>query len=155
MNPSQGRRWFESTPIRTFSILVAAAAVLFGGRALRGDLRVAFRDAPRSAFPPEFLTQRDTVTRILSPGEPLLHISAAPEGWVSRLWQRALYPRNPTIVVQPPFDGPSIRAIRDRHAARFAISAGAPPFDPGYRWKVILVPLPGQVGEVWFGELAP
>jgi hypothetical protein len=155
MDHPRKRRWFESPPIRAASILAAAAALLNGAGAVRNDLIVAFRDAPRSVFSPEFLAQRDTVTRTVPAGEFLLHISATPETWASRLWQRVLYPRNPTVVVQPPFDRQSIRTIQKKYAARFAISAGTPPFDPGYRWRVTLVPVPGQRDDAWFGELAP
>ena len=141
--------------MRPASILIAVASVLFGGLALCLDLAVAFRDAPKSVFSRDFLAQRSTVTRTVPAGESLLHISAEPETWNSRLWQRSLFPRNPTIIVQPPFGSREIRALQNKYAARHAISAGNPPFDPGYRWRVTFAPPHGQSGEVWFGELMP
>ena len=88
-------------------------------------------------------------------GTVVLHLSAAPEYWYSRLWQRVLYPRNETIVMQQPLTAERVRELRAKYGARFAISAGNPPWDPGYLWKVELGPLPSVPGVTWFGELGP
>jgi hypothetical protein len=142
------------TLLRTFSILVGAAALLCGVRALRREVYL-FDGPPRTAFLPEFRAQLRTVTERLPPGEHVLHLSATPEYWYSRLWQRALYPRNEAIVMRPPISSERLREIRARYGARFAISAGDPPADPGYLWKVDLGPVPLIRGTSWFGELQP
>jgi hypothetical protein len=85
----------------------------------------------------------------------VLHLSAAPEYWYSRLWQRALYPRNDAILVYPPWNQARLQELRRKYGARFAISAGDPPSDPGYLWKIDLGPLPLGPGRDWFGELNP
>lgn len=145
----------QSAIFKAAAGLVLAASLWIGVGALDADLRRAFRDAPRSVFAPEFRAQRDRVTQVVPPGESLLYLSETPEVWHSRLWQRALYPRNSVIEVQPPQSPARLRELRKRYGARFAISWGNPPFDPDYRWKVALGTLPGLAGETWFGELAP
>jgi hypothetical protein len=84
----------------------------------------------------------------------VLHVSTKPEGWFSRLWQRALYPDYRTIVVQP-WDLPKLPELRAKYRPRFAISVGQPPVDLGFAWKVDLGVVPGLQGVTWFGELAP
>jgi hypothetical protein len=137
-----------------FSILVGAAALACGARALRRDAFV-FTGPPRTPFPSEFRRQFRTVTERLPAGAFVLHLSASPESWYSRLWQRALYPRNDSIVMQPPLSPERVQEMRSKYGARFAISAGDPPFDPGYVWRIDLGRLPKVPSETWFGELGP
>ena len=140
--------------LRALSILVGAAALLCGARALRREAWV-FGGPPQTSFPSPFREQLHTVTERLPPGAFVMHLSSAPEYWYSRLWQRALYPRNESVVMQQPLSPEHLRDIRAKYGARFAISAGDPPYDPGYLWKIRLGSLPGVPGESWFGELAP
>ena len=140
--------------LRAVSILVGVAALFCGGRAIRHDVWI-FAGPPQTPFPPPFREQLHAVTERLPPGAFVMHLSATPEYWYSRLWQRALYPRNESVVMQPPLSPQRLREIRARYGARFAISAGNPPYDPGYLWRVRLGQLPGVPGESWFGELAP
>jgi hypothetical protein len=138
---------------RAVAALVFFAALRFGGRALSVGLISSFRNEPASFFSPPFRRQLEIVTGVVPPGVALLHIFH--EFYLPRCWQRALYPRNPLEPVQPPDFGPkSLRRIRERIGARYAISAGSPPMDPGFRWHRVLDPIPGT-GETWFGELAP
>jgi hypothetical protein len=140
--------------LRGFSILTGAAALLCGAWALHREVWAL--TAPRETpFPPQFRAQLHAVMERLPPGAFVLHLSAAPEHWYSRLWQRALYPRNDTIVMEPPLSLERLVEIRAKYAARFAISAGNPPYDPSYLWKIRLGQLPGVPGESWFGELGP
>jgi hypothetical protein len=151
-------RWWRAVEywaLRPASVAIAAAWLVFGVRALRLDIRTAHVYAPKNIFPDVVLAQREIITNAVPPGEFVLHLSAQTENWMSRLWQRLLYPRNPTVVVQPPFGPAEIRNLRSRFGARFAISAGDPPYDPGYRWRIPFEPAPGELGQVWFGELAP
>ena len=137
-----------------FSILVGAAALVCGVRALRRDA-FAFAGPPRTPFTPAFSAQLHTVMEHLPAGAFVLHLSSSPEYWRSRLWQRALYPRNDSIVMQPPLSRQLVLEMHAKHGARFAISAGEPPFDPGYVWRIDLGQLPGIPGATWFGELGP
>ncbi|HWZ86137.1 MAG TPA: hypothetical protein VN032_08050 [Thermoanaerobaculia bacterium] len=140
--------------LRLFSILVAASALLCGMVVLRRE-RTALAEPARTAFHPLFRAQLDEVRGRLPAGAELLHLSASPEYWYSRLWQRALYPDNETILMQPPLSLDRVHALRAKYRARFAISAGDPPFDPGFLWKIDLGPLALGPGQNWFGELAP
>ena len=138
--------------LRAFSILVGVAALACGGAALRREA-IVFWSPPQTPFRPEFRAQVQTVTRRLPAGERVLHLSSSPEFWYSRLWQRALYPRNEVIVIQPPWDRELVREMGSKHGARYVISAGRPPLDPGYLWRIDLGRLPGVSSETWFGEL--
>lgn len=147
------RRWQLVLAGRTLSVLVAAAALLCGARDFRQQIPILKSPAP-SIFSLEFREQLRVVEQRLPTGAPVLHVSAKPEGWFSRLWQRALYPNHQTIVV-PPWDVPRLGELRAKYGARYAISYGKPPIDPGYVWMVDLGPVPGLPGVTWFGELRP
>ncbi len=125
------RRWQLVLAGRTLSVLVAGAALLCGTRAFLRQLP-ALRGPASTVFSPEFRAQVRAVEARLPPGAPVLHVCARQEGWFSRLWQRALYPNHRTIVVQP-WDLPRLAELRAKYGARFAISVGKPPVDPGYR----------------------
>jgi hypothetical protein len=140
--------------LRLFSILVAAGALLCGMAVFRREATALARPT-RTAFHPLFLTQLREVKGRLPPKTEVLHLSAYPEYWYSRLWQRALYPDNETISIQPPLSLERVHTLRAKYGARFAISAGDPPFDPGFLWKIDLGPLALGPSQTWFGELAP
>jgi hypothetical protein len=139
--------------LRAFSILVAVAALLCGARAVRRQLW-QFAVPPQKVFSPELSAQIRSVEGRIPPGVSLLYLPATPEYWYSRLWQRALYPRNQVILQQPPIPAGRLAELRARYGARFALAAGDPPADPGFLWKVDLGRAPGA-GETWFGELGP
>ena len=147
------RRWRLVLSARVLSVLVAGAALLCGARDFRRQLPTLRTSAP-SVFSAEFRRQLQVVETRLPPGAPVLHVSAMPEGWFSRLWQRALYPGHQTIVVQP-WDVPRLGELRAKYGARFVISVGKPPLDPGYLWSVDLGTVPGLPGATRFGELRP
>ena len=140
--------------LRLFSILVAIAALTCGARAVAVQA-YRFEGRPFRALHPEFEAQLRTVLQKLPEGACLFHLSTVQEDWFSRLWQRALYPRNDMILVQPPLTRERIQSLRDRYGVRYAISFGDPPLDPGFLWKVDLGRLPLVHGTDWFGELAP
>ena len=140
--------------LRAFSVLVGAAALSCGAQALRRHMPL-FDGPPQTPLSPQFRTQLHTVMQRLPPGEFVLYLSASPEYWYSRLCQRTLYPRNETILIQPPLDQERVRAMRTKYRARFVIFVGGPSFDPGYLWRVDVGQFPGVPGEVWFGELRP
>ena len=147
------RRWQLVLAGRTLSVLVAGAALLCGARAFRRQLPLLTSPAS-TVFSPEFRAQVRAVEARLPPGAPVLHVCGRQEGWFSRLWQRALYPDHRTIVVQP-WDVPRLGELRAKYGARFAISVGKPPVDPGYVWMVDLGQVPDLPGVTWFGELRP
>jgi hypothetical protein len=136
--------------------LVLAASALSGVPRLAREIRVAFRDAGLSVFPTEFQRQRAVVEKTAPPGAVFLHISDWASdpgtGWYSRLWQRALYPRNLVIVVMRDLQPERLQLLRRRFGARYAISVGSPPIDPGFLWHRDLGVVPGS-GQTWFGEL--
>ncbi len=105
-------------------------------------------------FSPSFRKQVAVVRSIVPPGSRLLHVSH--EGYIPASWQRALYPGNPVRFVFQPRDiePSSLQEIRKHFGARYAISAGDPPVDPGFLWYRVLEPIPGT-GQTWFGEIAP
>jgi hypothetical protein len=140
--------------LRVFSVLVGAAALTCGTRAI-GEQLSRFKEPPHRASHPAFDAALARVLERVPEGARLLHLSAEPEYWYSRLWQRALYPRNEVIVVEPPLSAEVVRTLRDRYGVRFAISAGNPPSDPGFLWAVDLGPLPLGSAHNLLGELAP
>jgi hypothetical protein len=146
-------RWRLLLAGRLFSVLVATAALLCGVNAFVRAFPIAASPA-LSVFSPEFREQVRLVKSRLPAGASVLYVSAQPEGWFSRLWQRALYPDYRTIVVQP-WNFSKLAELRAKYNARFAISAGQPPHDLGFVWKVDLGVVPGLQGVSWFGELAP
>jgi len=138
---------------RAFFLLVALAAILCGLHAGLGS-RAHFERSPGKVFPPELREQLRAVEDRVPPGAFVLYVPAAPEFWYSRLWQRALYPRNEVVVLQPPVARQTLRELRVRYGARFAVSAGDPPTDPGFLWRVDVGRAAGT-GETWVGELRP
>jgi len=139
---------------RASTLAVALAALLCGARAIRRSA-VQFDHPVRKVLIPEFREQLRRFEERVPAGPVVLHLSSAPEYWYSRLWQRVLYPRNETIVLQQPLTAQRVQELRAKYGARFAISQGNPPWDPGFLWKVDLGPLPGSPGVTWCGELGP
>lgn len=145
--------WRFRLATRTVSVLVALAALLCAARIARRNY-AQVTGSTQTVFSPEMREQLRIVQSKLPAGAAVLYFAAEPEPWYSRLWQRALYPKYRTVVVQP-WDQPRIAELRARYGARFALSAGKPPFDPGYLWKIDLGAVPGLKGVTWFGELNP
>ena len=142
--------------LTVLAAVFAAEALLVGGRALYSELRTTFRDAPPTALPPPFRKQAGIVMREVPAGASVLHLSPFAESWYSRMWQRALYPRNTVFLLEAgELDCASLRQYRERHRARFAISVGDPWPGTGYLWSVPMGPMPGSAEDTWFGELAP
>lgn len=150
-----GRR---NVALQVAAVLVAAASAVSGSLGLARDLRIAFRDAWPSVFPGQFQRQVKTVEETVPPGAVFFHIADASKdpgtGWYSRLWQRALYPRNLVIVLLNDLRPEHLEELRKRYRVRYAISVGTPPIDPGFRWHRELGSVPGS-HQTWFGELRP
>jgi hypothetical protein len=139
--------------LRFFSILVAAAALLAGVRALR-ERAWLFGAPPLRVYSPAFLNQVRAVEARIPPGEVLLFAGTSPNDWNFILWSRALYPRNDVVVLEPPVIAHRRALLREKYGARFAIAAGGPAPDPGFLWSVDLGPSP-HAEESRFGELSP
>jgi hypothetical protein len=153
---SRKNKTFWTVATRTAAVLVATGAILFGGRAVRNSLPVAIRATREDPFPPQFRQQMEIVLRSLPPGAAVLHLSSVEEIWYSRMWERALYPQHAVVCLHAGgLDPARIRRVSQVFATQYAITVGAPPPDPGYRWIASLGRLPGLREESWFGELNP
>ncbi|HUF17396.1 MAG TPA: hypothetical protein VMS12_05055 [Thermoanaerobaculia bacterium] len=133
--------------------LMIAAAVACGGFAFARELFVVFTYAHQRQVAPSLHEQVAEIRRIAPIGTRFVWLNQHPEQWFSRLWQRLLYPDPVFIVDHGPGSDSVIAGLKRRHSVRFAFSAGAPPIDPGYVWRIQLKPPPGAPGEFWFGEL--
>ncbi len=138
--------------------VVLAASVWTGVRGLAADLRVAFRDAPLRVISPQMAAQVAAMKKKMAPGARVIYLGnrKPPDGWQSVLWQRAFSPTRVVVIqkssqpMRSVFD--SFRAV---FAARYALSVGSPPEDPGFLWREEFPPLPGTSDVAWFGELKP
>ncbi len=161
-----GARWRRGPLVAAAAILVAMS-LWTGLRGFATDMRVAFRDAPRRAIPPEIEEQARLLKARLQRGESLIYFGnrKPPDIWYSRLWQRALYPTTVLIVErenravtlrgQEPPRMPSLEELRKSFSIPLAISAGNPPDDPGFVSHVALPRTPGYPYDLWLGELRP
>ena len=140
-------------PLRAFSILVAAAALLTGFRAMR-DRAWVFGAPPLRVFSDAFLGQVRAVESRVPPGAVLLYVAPPSNRWPFLLWRRALYPRNEIVLLESPVQPPDLARLRSKYGIRYAIAAGDPPPDPGYLWSVPLGRTP-HVAETSVGELRP
>ena len=133
--------------IRAAATAFAGSVFLAGVLTLRSDLIVAFREADPRVFSPEFSQQVRRVEKIAPPRAELLVVASDDDAWRARLWQRALYPRNPVVVRYRPL--PSGAELEElRRSAAFVVALGA---------EVPELPLSSEErleGEnVWIGTL--
>jgi hypothetical protein len=127
-----------------------------GGRALYRDLTLAFRDAGPSVFGPTVRQQLDGLRSRLAPGAPLLLVAASHTdgAWYTRLFQRALFPRNPVVVRYLPYSLADELSDRRRWSIRHGLAIGNPPPNLEFVSHEDLGPLPALPDRLWFGELA-
>jgi hypothetical protein len=146
------RRRLLSIGLPLIAVAVVSASVLAGFAALARDLRTAYLWAGPSIIREADRRQIDAVRKSLEDGE-VIFVYADPEHhWHARLWQRALFPRNPVAVhLDASPEGP--RSLRDRFAVRHAVVIGPPAFAPRLRAERDLGPLQGMRVRVSFGEL--
>ena len=133
--------------------IVLAAGLLSGGVQFANDTRVAFLWAHQEQIPPVLDQQLAAIRRVAPEGSRFIWVNRTPEHWFSRIWQRLLYP-DPLFIVEneSDLDTTFVRWV-DEYDIRFVFSAGDPPIDPGFAWRVRMSPPPGAPGEIWFGEL--
>lgn len=117
--------------------------------------KVVFRDAPHRIVDAQYRRDIELVRRHTPPGSAFFYLTREQEHWLSRLWQRMFYP-DPVFIIQgeQEWRAPRTGQLRERFGIRFAFSAGAPPIDPGYEWRIDLTPSPGESEKLWFGRLA-
>ncbi len=142
--------------VRGATAIFVGASLFVGVHSLKRDLARAFRDAPRSVFPPGFPSQLERVRQVVPAGAGILVATYTADGWDARLWQRALYPRNPGIVVMPPLPpADELRRLRTEHHAAYILSLGDAPAGLELAWREDLGGVPGGPEHVWLGALAP
>lgn len=138
------------------AIVFLVVGLQYGAASFLNTAVSVFLYSPKSSIGPELSQYVSKVRQTIPPGAPILYVGAEPEYWFSRLWQRAFYPNSVFVMLGPEgLRSPAFHAVRTRHRIRYAVSAGAPPLDPGYKWHASWPALPATTGEVWFGELRP
>jgi len=137
------------------AIAMVAAALASGVLGYMKEASVDFRWAPQAAFPPEITRVENLVRTNLPEGAPILYVHPDPDPWLPGLWQRALYPRHVYVVQEREGPSPTARAVAKVLGIRYAVSAGEPPRDLGFRWRVPLPRLSGYPVDYVLGELAP
>ena len=141
------------SPLRAFSILVAAAALLTGIKAIR-DRAYLFGAPPLRVFSKEFLGQVRALEARVPPGSVLLYVEPPSGHWSFLLWRRALFPRNEVILLESPLDRADVARLRSTYGIRYAIAVGDVPPDPGFLWSLDLGRTP-HAADTRLGELAP
>jgi hypothetical protein len=136
MSPGRERidsRRVAGVVLRAAIVPFVASALIVGVGALRDDLKLAFRYAGASVFPPSLARQLPTVLERIPEGRPILLLAPTANAWNARLWQRALYPRNPVIVRYEPF--PDRAALARMAGVRDALFLGRPPRSLSVEWS--------------------
>jgi hypothetical protein len=133
------------------------ASLLCGVRAVARDATRALRDAGPSNFPATVTRQLDEIRREIPAGETILLVSAsATDGaWYTRLFQRALYPRNEVVVRYLPFSSGDADQLRSKWSIRFGIELAPEPSSLAFAEHRDLGPLPAMPDRVFLGVLAP
>jgi len=149
------RRSGRERALTTLAVVVFLASIASGAAAFLSDIDVAFRYAGASVFSPGDRSQIEAVRGVTPPGEAILLTVGRNGQWASLLWQRALYPERPIIVLSAPLREDVLSEARRRYGFRTAVAIGDPPPDPGFRESRDLGPIPGLPGRVRFGTLSP
>jgi hypothetical protein len=121
------------------------------------DATIAFRDAGPSVFPATVTRQLEEIRGKIPAGETILLVSAsATDGaWYTRLFQRALYPRNDVVVRYPPFSRQDEGVLRRKWPIHFGVELAPEPSRLDFADHRDLGPLPAMPDRVFIGTLAP
>ena len=149
------RRSAGERALAAVAVVVFLASIVSGAAAFVSDIDVAFRYAGASVFTPVDRSEIEAVRAVTPPGEAILLAIGRNGQWASFLWQRALYPERPVIVLPEPLRDDALALARRRYGFRTAVAIGDPPPDPGFRESRDLGPIPGLPGRVRFGTLSP
>ena len=142
-------------------LIAHALAVVFltsllavGGRTAVVELRdsIAFYQSHRRPIPIGIERAAAYVHSQVPADAPVLLLVSTPDAWDDGLWQRALYPNPIFLLYKNDLGTREDHQLRARYLVRFAVSIGAPPLDPAFRWRR---PVPGWTGpgQVAFGEV--
>jgi hypothetical protein len=134
------------------SVVVLGTAVVVALVEFPRELLFVFRNAPAEIVPGAIRRNVDEIRRRVPDADSVLYVMDSAEHWNSRIWHRALYPTPVLILTGSELGGTRDRALRRAFAVKWALSVGKPPVDPGYRWRISLLPDP-KGRTVWFGEL--
>lgn len=143
--------------MRAAGAVVLVASLVCGVRARSRDATRAFRDAGPSNFPSTVTRQIDEIRREVPAGETILLVSAsATDGaWYTRLFQRALYPRNDVVVRYLPLSSRDADGLRRKWSIRHGVELAPEPSSLAFTEHRDLGPLPAMPDRVFIGVLAP
>ena len=143
--------------VRGAGALVLAASVVAGARAIVLDATIAFRDAGPSVFPDSVVRQVEEVRREVPPGETILLVSESRTdgSWYTRLFQRALYPRNDVVVRYLPLSPEDIVSVRRAWSIHHGLEFDAAPSSLALQHPKDLGALPAMPDHVFLGSMTP
>jgi hypothetical protein len=130
-------------------VAFAAAAFVFGATVVAAltrstdDFFLVFRDAPRHIVPEGHREQVRIVEQTVPAGSTIFFLTDSPEDWRAGLWERSLYPRYTVVRIAG-----GAERLPDNREVRYAISAGAPPPDPGFECQTPLPPYPNGLPSI-------
>jgi len=121
------------------------------------DATIAFRDAGPSVFPSSVVRQVEEIRSAVPPGEAILLVSASRTdgSWYTRLFQRALYPRNPVVVRYLPLSARDIEALRRSWPIRYGMLLDVAPSSLALDPPRDLGALPAMPDHLFFGAVRP
>jgi hypothetical protein len=155
--PADERALVPAPILRSAAALVVGASLVAGVKADLADTVIAFRDAGPSVFHPSVSRQIDEIRQEVPAGETILLVSASRTdgSWYTRLFQRALYPRNDVIVRYLPFTSAEAERVRRAWPIRYGIVFDVAPSSLDLLDRRDLGALPAMPDHVFFGKLAP
>jgi hypothetical protein len=137
--------------------LVVGASLLAGVRALARDYDRAFHVAGKSVFPPGVARQVDAIRARVPAGASVLLLSASSTdgSWWARLFQRALYPRNPIVVRYEPLPSAQLARLRREWGLGWGLLLAPDASSLPFADREDLGTLPAMPDRVWLGPLTP
>jgi hypothetical protein len=103
------------------TLIFVGASLAAGVVSMARDLEAVLRQPEGKVLSPAFEEQARRVRGEVPPGVRILVIASESDEWEARLWQRALYPRNPVSVRLPPVADPA------KPDADLVLTIGSPP----------------------------
>ncbi len=129
----------------TATLIFVGASLASGFASMARDLEAVRRGPGPGVFSPGFEEQARRVRAEVSPGVRILLVASRSDEWEARLWQRALYPRNPVSVRFLPVAEPETRD------ADLVLTIGSPPPELRLRSprridgpKPVVIGIPGE-----------
>jgi hypothetical protein len=143
--------------LRGAGALVLTASAVCGVRAMVGDATTAFRDAGPSVFPDSVIRQVEEIRRDVPPGEAILLVSESHTdgAWYTRLFQRALYPRNDVVVRYLPLSPGKVASVRRIWSIHNGLEFDATPSSLALQHPKDLGALPAMPDHVFLGSVTP